>query len=93
MHITMENFYYMEQVKDGFFEACFFLKLDCHFLFLEKSRVGKGISARAAHGTVREALTSYGSCYLTLFNSKLPVIEQRRTFFSDTTVVLHCLGF
>ncbi|MDB5192462.1 MAG: hypothetical protein JWQ96_2025, partial [Segetibacter sp.] len=44
---------------------------------LVNSRVGKGISARAAHGTVREALTSYGSCYLTLFNSKLPVVEQR----------------
>ena len=28
-----------------------------------ESRVGKGISAQASHRTVREALTSYGSCY------------------------------
>jgi hypothetical protein len=27
-----------------------------------QSRVGKGISAQASHGTVHEALTSYGSC-------------------------------
>jgi hypothetical protein len=27
------------------------------------SRVGKGISAQAAQGTVRESLPSYGSCY------------------------------
>jgi hypothetical protein len=27
------------------------------------SRVGKGISAQAAHRTVRESLPSYGSCY------------------------------
>src|SRR6266487_6143779 len=31
--------------------------------FAMKSRVGKGISARAAHRTVREPLDSYGSCY------------------------------
>ena len=39
-----------------------------HILYLEvsirkDSRVGKGISAQAAHGTVRESLPSYGSCY------------------------------
>ncbi len=28
------------------------------------SRVGKGITAQAAQGTVRESLPSYGSCYL-----------------------------
>ena len=28
-----------------------------------ESRVGKGISAQASHRTVREALTSYGSCH------------------------------
>jgi hypothetical protein len=28
-----------------------------------QSRVGKGISAQASHRTVREALTSYGSCH------------------------------
>jgi hypothetical protein len=32
-------------------------------LFRSRGRVGKGISARAAHGTVRESLPSYGSCY------------------------------
>jgi hypothetical protein len=30
---------------------------------VRESRVGKGISAQASHRTVREALTSYGSCY------------------------------
>jgi hypothetical protein len=47
--------------------------------FIDKkvhSRVGKGISAPAAHGTVRETLASYGSCYLILFYSKFPVVEQ-----------------
>ncbi len=28
------------------------------------SRVGKGIAAQASHGTVRDSLPSYGSCYL-----------------------------
>jgi len=28
------------------------------------SRVGKGITAQAAQGTVRESLPSYGLCYL-----------------------------
>ncbi|MDY0077768.1 MAG: hypothetical protein RBR87_10900, partial [Bacteroidales bacterium] len=28
-----------------------------------KSRVGKGISAKASHRTVREPLDSYGSCH------------------------------
>jgi len=64
-----------------------------HFLFLEKSRVGLSIAAQAAHGSVREALTSYGSCYLILFNSKLPVVKQCRVFFSNSTVVLHCFSF
>ena len=31
------------------------------------SRVDKGISAQASHGTVRDSLPSYGSCYLILF--------------------------
>ena len=47
------------------------LKLKRNLLYatkeLEKvscaSRVGKGISAQAAQGTVRESLPSYGSCY------------------------------
>ncbi len=30
----------------------------------KRSRVGKGISARASHRTVRETLASYGSCHL-----------------------------
>ena len=39
------------------------------------SRVGKGISAQASHGTVRDSLPSYGSCYLILVYSKFPVKE------------------
>ena len=34
---------------------------------LGKSRVGKGISARAAHRTVLDSLPSYGSCYPIIF--------------------------
>ena len=34
-----------------------------HNSFRNRGRVGKGFSAQASHGTVREALTSYGSYY------------------------------
>ena len=34
---------------------------------IAQSRVGKGISAQASHRTVREALTSYGSCHTNLY--------------------------
>lgn len=33
-------------------------------LFAHYGRIGKGISAQAAHRTVREALTSYGAYHI-----------------------------
>jgi len=57
------------------------------------SRVGKGISAQAAHGTVLETLASYGSCYLILFYSKFPVIKHHRKFFFDPLKGLYCFSF
>ena len=44
-----------------------------------EGRVGKGISAQASHGTLREALTSYGSYYpvsMTLPIALIPPILQ-----------------
>ena len=38
----------------------------------------------AAHRTVREALTSYGSCYSTLSDHELPVRKQRLIPLSDS---------
>ena len=42
-----------------------------------KCQVGKGISDQASHGTVRESLDSYGSCYSNhyLFKTKLPMCK------------------
>jgi len=51
---------------------------------LRESRVGKGISAQASHRTVREALTSYGSCYPI---SALPPIANDRTCLHSVPVV------
>ena len=63
------------------------------FLCLDASRVGKGIAARAAHGTVLETLASYGSCYLILFYSKFPMVEQNRYFFFNSFKLFQCFSF
>jgi hypothetical protein len=34
-------------------------------------QVGKSISAQASHGTVRESLPSYGSCYTNLISLQI----------------------
>ncbi len=72
-----------QQIKPWLMVAA--ISFTTHAMAVPESRVGPGITARAAHGTVRDSLPSYGSCYLILLTI-LSFLSP--SFHCFTTVVL-----